>query len=528
VEYILYIILQAFEALQMVAMEQQQTQEKLHESIVEHNDFRAKIQAKPPYAYITVSILCLMVAFGGFVFGWDTGTISGFIKMSNFIERFGQVNTQGQYYLSNMRTGLIVAIFNIGCAFGSVFLGRTADMYGRRIGLMIMIVIYIIGIVIQISSTDKWYQFFIGRIISGLGVGGISVISPLFISESAPKHIRPALVSSYQLMITFGMFLGYCTNYNTKTYPNSAQWRVALGLCSFWALLVISGMVLMPESPRYLIKRGRLNEARKSLAYSNRVSADNAAIFAEVEEINAAILREDAEGKTTWSELLNGKPKIGFRVLCGIILMSLQQLTGSNYFFYYGTTIFQTVGLNDSFQISIILGIVNFASTIICIYTVNKLGGRLSLLIGCVGMIICFVIFATIGVTTLYPDGRDDATSKTAGKAMLFSACLYILFFATTWGPCCFVVVSEIYPIRIKSKAMGIATAANWIWGFLIAFFTPFITSTISFYVFMSCLVFAFFFVYFTIPHTSGLTLEEVDNMYNAGVKAWQSKSFAM
>jgi SP family sugar:H+ symporter-like MFS transporter len=505
------------------------TQEKLEESSVEHNGAHTEIPAKPASAYVTVCLLCLMVAFGGFVFGWDTGTISGFVNMSDFIERFGQVNSQGKYYLSNVRTGLIVAIFNIGCAFGSVFLGKTADMYGRRVGLMIMMVIYIVGILIQITAVDKWYQYFIGRIISGLGVGGIGVISPLFISESAPKHIRPALVSSYQLMITFGIFLGYCTNYGTKKYTNSAQWRIALGLCFLWALLMITGMVFMPESPRYLIKQGRLDDARHSLAYSNRVSADDAAIFAEVEEINAAILKEDSAGKATWGELIKGKPKIGFRVLCGIMLMSLQQLTGDNYFFYYGTTIFQAVGLNDSFQTSIVLGIVNFASTIICIYTVNKLGGRRSLLIGCVGMIICFVIFASLGVTTLYPNGRDQPSSKGTGNAMIFFACIYIFFFATTWGPCVFVVVSEIYPIRIKSKAMGIATAANWIWGFLISFFTPFITSAINFYygyVFMGCLIFALFFVYFTIPHTSGLTLEEVDEMYSVGVKAWQSKSF--
>ncbi|ODV76449.1 sugar porter family MFS transporter [Cyberlindnera jadinii NRRL Y-1542] len=505
-----------------------ETQSKADDSSVD-NHVPVDIPAKPASAYITVCLLCLMVAFGGFVFGWDTGTISGFVNMPDFIKRFGQVKSNGDHYLSNVRTGLIVSIFNIGCAFGSVFLSKAADMYGRRIGLMIMMVIYIVGILIQITAVSKWYQYFIGRIISGLAVGGIGVISPLFISESAPKHIRPALVSSYQLMITFGIFLGYCTNYGTKTYDNTAQWRIALGLCFFWALLMITGMVFMPESPRYLIKKGRLDDARKSLAYSNRVPADDPAIFAEVEEINAALLKEDAAGKASWMELIKGKPKIGYRVLCGILLMSLQQLTGNNYFFYYGTTIFQAVGLNDSFQTSIVLGIVNFASTIIAIYSVNKLGGRKSLLIGCVGMIVCFVIFASLGVTKLYPHGRDEASDKGTGNAMIFFACIYIFFFATTWGPCCFVVVSEIYPIRIKSKAMGIATASNWLWGFLIAFFTPFITSAINFYygyVFLGCLVFAFFFVYFTIPTTTGLTLEEVDEMYATGVKAWKSASF--
>nr|QFR37169.1 MFS transporter [Cyberlindnera americana] len=509
--------------------ESYETQEKTNDDSSVDQQKAVDIPAKPASAYIVVSLLCLMVAFGGFVFGWDTGTISGFVNMSDFKRRFGQLNSEGEYYLSNVRTGLIVSIFNIGCAFGSVFLSKSADMYGRRIGLMMMMIIYIVGILIQITSFTKWYQYFIGRIISGLAVGGIGVISPLFISESSPKHLRGALVSSYQLMITFGIFLGYCTNYGTKTYTDSTQWRVGLGLCFFWAILMITGMVFMPESSRYLIKKGRLDDARKSLAYSNRVSPDDPAIFAEVEEINAAILKEDAAGKASWGELITGKPKIGFRVICGVMLMALQQLTGNNYFFYYGTTIFAAVGMDDSFQTSIVLGVVNFASTMIAIYSVNKLGGRRSLLYGCCGMIVCFAIFASLGVTKLYPNGKDHASNKGTGNAMIFFACIYIFFFATTWGPCCFVVVSEIYPIRIKSKAMGIASAANWLWGFLIAFFTPFITGDIGFYygyVFLGCLVFSLFFVYFTIPHTQGLTLEEVDEMYATGVVAWKSSSF--
>jgi SP family sugar:H+ symporter-like MFS transporter len=488
-----------------------------------------EIPAKPLSAYTLVIALCVMIAFGGFIFGWDTGTISGFVQMSKFIEHFGQQKANGEYYLSTVRTGLMVSIFNIGCAFGAVFLSKTADMYGRRIGLIIMMVIYIVGILIQITSINKWYQYFIGRIIAGLAVGGIGVICPLFISEASPKHIRGALISSYQLMVSGGIFVGYCTNYGTKSYDNTAQWRIALGLCFFWALVMIVGMVFMPESPRYLIKVNRLDDARKSLAYSNRVSPDEPAVFAEIEEINAAIIKEDSAGKASWSELITGKPKIFFRVVCGVLIMSLQQLTGNNYFFYYGTTIFNAVGLDDPFQTSIILGVVNFASTIVSIYSVNRLGVRKSLLTGCIGMIVCFVIFASLGVTKLYPDGQDQPSSTSTGNAMIFFACIYIFFFASTWGPCCFVVVSEIYPIRIKSKGMGLASAGNWFWGFLISFFTPFITKAIGFnygFVFTGCLVFSLFFVYFCIPHTVGLTLEEVDDMYTEGVKAWESASW--
>ncbi len=170
-------------------------------------------------AYVTVSICCVMVAFGGFVFGWDTGTISGFVAQTDFIRRFGMKHHDGTYYLSKVRTGLIVSIFNIGCAIGGIILSKLGDMYGRKMGLIVVVVIYIIGIIIQIASINKWYQYFIGRIISGLGVGGIAVLSPMLISEVSPKHIRGTLVSCYQLMITLGIFLGYCTNYGTKTTP---------------------------------------------------------------------------------------------------------------------------------------------------------------------------------------------------------------------------------------------------------------------------------------------------------------------
>ncbi|MDI5899650.1 sugar porter family MFS transporter, partial [Flavobacterium sp. XS2P67] len=507
-----------------------------NDSIIDKNESDEKVDktvpeipAKPASAYILVTALCFMIAFGGFVFGWDTGTISGFVNMSDFKRRFGQTHEDGTHYLSKVRVGLIVSIFNIGCAFGSIFLSKTADMYGRRLALMIMMVIYIVGILIQITSIDKWYQYFIGRIISGLAVGGIGVISPLFISESAPKHLRGALVSCYQLMITFGIFLGYCTNYGTKVYENSAQWRVGLGLCFFWAIMMIIGMISMPESPRFLIRNNRLDEARKSIAYSNRVSAEDPSVYALVEELDAAIRKEESAGKATWGELITGKPKIFYRLMCGVMIQALQQLTGNNYFFYYGTTIFQAVGLEDSFQTSIVLGVVNFVSTIISIYSVNKLGGRRSLLIGAAGMVACYVVYASVGVTRLYTNPEHTESSKGAGSVMIVFACFFIFFFATTWGPVAFVVVSEIYPIRIKSKAMGLATAANWLWGFLISFFTPFITSAINFYygyVFMGCCVFAFVFVYLTIPSTRGLSLEEVDELYASNVKAWESASW--
>ncbi|CAI4947352.1 AVN_HP_G0004030.mRNA.1.CDS.1 [Saccharomyces cerevisiae] len=493
-----------------------------HEPVVE-------IPKRPASAYVTVSIMCIMIAFGGFVFGWDTGTISGFVNQTDFIRRFGMKHKDGTNYLSKVRTGLIVSIFNIGCAIGGIILSKLGDMYGRKMGLIVVVVIYIIGIIIQIASINKWYQYFIGRIISGLGVGGIAVLSPMLISEVSPKHLRGTLVSCYQLMITAGIFLGYCTNYGTKTYSNSVQWRVPLGLCFAWALFMIGGMTFVPESPRYLAEVGKIEEAKRSIAVSNKVAVDDPSVLAEVEAVLAGVEAEKLAGNASWGELFSSKTKVLQRLIMGAMIQSLQQLTGDNYFFYYGTTIFKAVGLSDSFETSIVLGIVNFASTFVAIYVVDRYGRRTCLLWGAASMTACMVVYASVGVTRLWPNGQDQPSSKGAGNCMICFACFYIFCFATTWAPIPYVVVSETFPLRVKSKCMAIAQACNWIWGFLIGFFTPFITGAINFYygyVFMGCLVFMFFYVLLVVPETKGLTLEEVNTMWEEGVLPWKSASW--
>ncbi|GMM58443.1 hypothetical protein DAKH74_050600 [Maudiozyma humilis] len=483
---------------------------------------------KPASAYVSVALICLMVAFGGFIFGWDTGTISGFVAQTDFKRRFGQIGGDGEPYLSKVRTGLIVSIFCIGCAIGGIAFSKLGDTYGRRIALVIVTTVYVIGLIISIASIDKWYQYFIGRIISGMGVGGIAIYSPLLISEVSPKHIRGTLISCFQLMITLGIFLGYCTNYGTKTYSNSVQWRVPLGLGFAWALFMVAAMFMVPESPRYLIEKGRMEDAKRSVAVSNKVSIDDPAVQAEVDLLAVGVENERAAGEASWAELFSTKGKILPRLIMGVMLQSLQQLTGANYFFYYGTTIFKSIGLEDSFQTSIIIGIVNFASTFVGIYFVERFGRRRCLLWGAIGMICCFVVFASVGVTKLWPEGPDhkDISSKGAGNCMICFTCFFIFCFSTTWAPIAYVIVAETFPLRVKAKGMSISVAANWIWNFLLGFFTPFITGSINFYygyVFMGCLVFAWFYVFFFVPETKGLSLEEVDTMWMEGVLPWKS-----
>ena len=499
---------------------------KVKDEFPQEEQAHTSLEDKPVSAYIGIIIMCFLIAFGGFVFGFDTGTISGFINMSDFLERFGGTKADGTLYFSNVRTGLMIGLFNAGCAIGALFLSKVGDMYGRRVGIMTAMIVYIVGIIVQIASQHAWYQVMIGRIITGLAVGMLSVLCPLFISEVSPKHLRGTLVCCFQLMITLGIFLGYCTTYGTKSYSDSRQWRIPLGLCFAWALCLVAGMVRMPESPRYLVGKDRIEDAKMSLAKTNKVSPEDPALYRELQLIQAGVERERLAGKASWGALITGKPRILERVIVGGMLQSLQQLTGDNYFFYYSTTIFKSVGLNDSFETSIILGVINFASTFVGIYAIERMGRRLCLLTGSVAMSICFLIYSLVGTQHLYIDKPGGASRKPDGDAMIFMTSLYVFFFASTWAGGVYSIISELYPLKVRSKAMGLANASNWTWGFLISFFTSFITDAIHFYygfVFMGCLVFSIFFVYFMVYETKGLTLEEIDELYSTKVLPWKS-----
>ena len=248
-------------------------------------------------------------------------------------------------------------------------------------------------------------------------------------------------------------------------------------------------------------------------------------------DILESIEKDRALGTASWSELFTGKPKMFYRVMVGIFTLSLQQLCGANYFFYYGTSLFTSLGSNDSFGTAMILSGVNCGCTLFGMYVVNRVGRRKLLFWGAALMLASFLIFASMGSFALYtdnnaPNGPADAP---IGRAMIFFACLYILGFATTWAPLAFVVVAEIFPQRIRSKGMALGTGSLWLWNFCISFFTPMITNNIGYkygYVFSGCVLFSLFFVYFCIHETQGATLEEIDTMYGSGVKPWNSSKY--
>jgi SP family sugar:H+ symporter-like MFS transporter len=243
-----------------------------------------------------------------------------------------------------------------------------------------------------------------------------------------------------------------------------------------------------------------------------------------------------------WVEMFQA-PRMPYRIVLGVVLQALQQLTGANYFFYYvshpkfkekakylqqqGTVIFNGAGISNTYVTQMILGGVNFGTTFGGLYVIEHFGRRKSLIAGGIWMFICFMVFASVGHFSL--DVQNPPNTPGAGKAMVVFACLFITGFAMTWGPMVWAIVAELYPSRYRARAMAMATASNWLWNFLIGFFTPFITGDIDFaygYVFAGCLFFAVIIVYFFVIEGKDKTLEEMDMMYVMRVPPWKSSKW--
>lgn len=465
-------------------------------------------------------LLCICTAFSGCIFGWDVGTIGGVSNFKGFKDRFGTIiDSAGDNAFPEIIVGLIVSVFNIGCAIGGLAFGKLADKVGRRSSIFAAIFIYAIGIVVQLSAqvSSKWYQFMVGRIITGFAVGGTSVVTPMFISESAPVGIRGAMVVLYQLMITFGILLGNIVNFACdKHQTGDAQWMIPVGLGLLFAFLVVIGSAMMPESATYLVTKGKPVQASKSIAALNNTTPESDVCTTEIERITRQ-WNEDQANKmnTNWYEFITGQPRLGRRLVIGMLVMAFQQFTGANYFFYYGTTLFRSVGLQNSYITAIILGAVNFFSTFAGIDFVERFGRKTCLKFGAMLMAVCFLIYTLLGSFALSDGHGGERTA--VGGVMIAVTCAYIFGFASTWGPVAFVVVSELFPSRVKANSMSAATACNWFSNFLISLFSPFITKAIGFkygFVFFGCLCAATLFVWFCLPETKGLQIHEVDAYY--------------
>jgi SP family sugar:H+ symporter-like MFS transporter len=393
-----------------------------------------------------------------------------------------------------------------------------ADAFGRRLTISGSAFFYIIGVLIEITSRI-WVQFAMGRFVAGLGIGALSTVVPMYQSESIPKRIRGVAVSSYQLFITLGIWTAYMVDYGTeKDYTNSAQWRIPNGLSILWALLLGTAMLFLPESPRYSYRKGNVEDARKTMAKLNGVEPDSEFLDKEIAEIQEKLEAEARGGSHLWYGIFTG-PRMLYRTLLGMVLQGGQQLTGANYFFYYGTTIFSSTGLSNSYVTSIILGTVNVVATVAGLWIVDKVGRRKAMMAGAAWMAVCLLIYSFVGHYQL--DHLNPSSTPQAGNIMIIFTCFFIAAFAATWGPLVWTIVAELYPARYRAICMALATATNWLFNFLISFFSTLITDQIDYLyglVFAGSLVVLFFVVFFFMIETKDRSLEEIDTMYQSYV----------
>ncbi|GAA6059272.1 hypothetical protein JCM10212_006665 [Sporobolomyces blumeae] len=474
-------------------------------------------------------LLALFSSIGGFLFGYDTGQIADFLVMDDFKLRFAQCSTPGDVAtcsFSDVRSGLIVGLLSIGTLCGALIGATLADRLGRKKAVMIDCAVVIIGTVVQVASVSAWYQVMIGRYITGLGVGALSAVVPLYQSETAPKEIRGSLVATYQLMITFGILVAYCISIGTRNVnQGGASWRIVCSLNMLWALILGVGFIFAPESPRWLFARDRGDEAEKSLARIRGVKVEDNeySVRQAYHEIAEAVKREQKMDKFRWIDCFKPHDKLLYRTALLMTLQAGQQLTGANYFFYYGATIFQGVGISDEFVAQIILGAVNFVSTFGGIYIMERFGRRKPLIIGGCWQAAWLIIYASAGTA------RDPTLpgNEGIGKLMIVASCFFIVGYATTWAPGIWTLVGETPRNDARAKTGALATASNWLWNFLIAFFTPFIDSAIRYkygYVFAGCNAAGAAIVFFFLYESSNLSLENVDLMYNdPHAKPWNS-----
>ncbi|KAJ5210089.1 MFS monosaccharide transporter [Penicillium cf. griseofulvum] len=464
------------------------------------------------------------VAFGGILFGYDTGTISGILAMPYWERLFstGYRGADGNLTITSSQSSAIVSILSAGTFFGALGAAPMGDFIGRRWGLIISTGVFTLGVILQTAATAI-PLFLAGRFFAGFGVGLISALVPLYQSETAPKWIRGFIVGSYQFTITIGLLLAAVVNNATHARNDTGSYRIPIAVQFAWALVLVIGMLILPETPRYMIKRDNHDGAVKSLAKLRRLPEDDPALLAELAEIQANHDYEMSFGSAGYLECFKGN--LGKRLLTGCLLQGLQQLTGINFIFYYGTQFFKNSGFQNEFVISLITSCVNVGSTIPGLFAIDKWGRRPVLLAGAIGMTVSQLLVAVLGTTTTSQDdlGNIIVHNQSAQKAAIAFICIYIFFFASSWGPIAWVVTGEIFPLNVRAKSLSMTTATNWLLNWALSFATPYLVNygpgnanlqSKIFFIWFGCCFLCIAFVYTMIYETKGLTLEEVDELY--------------
>lgn len=435
-------------------------------------------------------VACVALS-GGFLFGYDTAVING---ANQFLKVFFQ--------LTPFQEGIAGASAILGCIPGAMFAGFLSDRYGRRKVLFVCAILYALsGVLSAVPRT--FTEFLLARFISGLGIGASSMICPVYVAELAPPAWRGRFGSLFQFGIVSGIFLTLFINAKIQTFGD-ADWKVAkgwrwmLGAEVLPALLLLVLLFFVKESPRWLVQAGREDEARDILEKIQGSREAEAEIAA-----TKGVLKQSEAG---FFELLFS-PRFRKVLLIAVLLMAFSQFSGINAIMYYSTKIFTTagVGVNNSFKASVVVGLVNLVFTLVAVALVDKAGRRILLLIG----LVCQVI-ALGAVGWMFK-------ANTGGIPLLVAILAFIGAFAVALGPIPWILCSEIFPTRVRGRAMSVATFTIWTSCYIVAQTFPMLNDSpavgpaCTFWIYAACSLVALVFVFFMVPETKGRSLEEIE-----------------
>lgn len=429
--------------------------------------------------------ISLVTALGGLLFGYDISVISGTIP---FITDFFSLNEQMK--------GWVVSSALIGCILGASFTGRLGDKFGRKKILLATSILFAVS-AIGSGLANSIPSFVIYRIVGGLAVGGASVLAPMYIAEVSPAHVRGRMVSVNQLTIVIGIALAYYVNYFLLATGENA-WRWMLAAEAVPALLFFAALFVVPESPRWLVARERQNEATSIL---EKVAGSEFARF-ELKEISESLQGNEKRG--TLKDAF--KKKYGFILFIGIFLAVFQQWSGINVIFFYAPDIFAkaNLGVNDSLFQTTLVGLTNVIFTVLAMRVIDKTGRKKLMLIGAAGMAICYLLI-----------GLLFQTGQTESWMLLSLLIITPAFFAFGLGPTVWVVLSEIFPNKIRGAAMSVSTFALWVACYLLTLtfpvFVEWFSAAKTFWIYAAICIVGFAVILKYLPETKGISLEQLE-----------------
>ncbi|WP_082443057.1 MULTISPECIES: sugar porter family MFS transporter [unclassified Sphingomonas] len=459
---------------------------------------------------VNIALVIAIVAvatIGGLLFGYDSGAVNG-----------TQEGLKTAFGLSEAGLGFTVGSLLIGCFVGAFLAGKLADAVGRRKVMMLAAVLFLIGALVQ-GFSHVQLLFVVARFMGGMAVGAASVLSPAYISEVAPANIRGRMTTIQQIMIITGLTAAFVVNYYLAAAAGASTsiwwggyeaWRWMYWMQAIPAAVFLVALLFIPESPRYLVQKGRLDEARIVLT---RLFGP-AAAATKIRDIEASFSKDH---KPALRDILD-PVKGGIRpiVWAGLVLAVFQQLVGINVIFYYGATLWQLAGFTEdqSLQINILSGVVSIAACFVTIALVDKIGRKPLLLIGSAGMAV--TLWALV---YCFHNGTLDAAGKLQlsadlGTVALIAANLYVVFFNVSWGPIMWVMLGEMFPNQMRGSALAICGFAQWFANYLIAQSFPIMAAklglTITYSFYGACAVISFFLVQKFIHETKGKELEDM------------------